>query len=53
MLPRTRFSKEEIVDAAFMIAQESGFSAITARSVAQQLGCSVGPLYANFATMDD
>lgn len=41
------------MDAAFAIAQESGFSAITARSVAQRLACSVGPLYANFATIDD
>ena len=41
------------MDAAFKIAQESGFSAITARGVAHRLGCSVGPLYANFATMDD
>ncbi|EEG78901.1 TetR/AcrR family transcriptional regulator [Dethiobacter alkaliphilus] len=53
MSPKTKFSKEEIVHAAFEIAKEEGFSGITARSVAKRLGCSVAPIYVNFANIDD
>lgn len=53
MPPKTKFNKENIVEAAFEIAKENGFSAITARSVAKRLGCSVAPIYVNFETIDD
>ncbi len=53
MNPKTRYEKQEIVDAAFEIAREEGFSAITARGVADRLGCSVAPIYVNFETIDD
>lgn len=53
MPPRTQFEKETILDAAFEIACEEGFEAITARSVAGRLGCSVAPIYVNFAAIQD
>lgn len=53
MPPKTKYNKEDIVDAAFEIAKEEGFSGITARSVANRLHCSVAPIYVNFATIDD
>jgi AcrR family transcriptional regulator len=53
MPPKTRFSKESIVEAAFEIAKEKGFSGITARDVAKRLGSSVAPIYVNFATIED
>ncbi|MGF7056811.1 TetR/AcrR family transcriptional regulator [Brassicibacter mesophilus] len=53
MSPKVKFSKEDIVDAAFEIGKEKGFSGITARSVAKRLGCSVAPIYVNFETIDE
>jgi AcrR family transcriptional regulator len=51
--PKTKFNKENIVETAFEIAKENGFSAITARSVANRLGSSVAPIYVNFETIED
>ena len=53
MPPITKYDRNAIVEAAFEIAKENGFSGITARGVAERLGCSVAPIYANFATIDD
>ncbi len=53
MPPKPKFNKESIVEAAYELAKEKGLSAITARSVANRLGCSVAPIYVNFATIDD
>lgn len=52
MPPRKKTSREDIIEAAFMIAREEGFSGITARNVAKRLGCSVAPIYVNFAAID-
>ncbi|KJS12805.1 MAG: TetR family transcriptional regulator [Peptococcaceae bacterium BRH_c8a] len=53
MPPKTKFTKEDIVEAAFKIAKEEGFSGVTARNVAKRLHSSVAPIYVNFATIDD
>ncbi len=53
MPPKTKFNKENIIEAAFEIAKENGFSAITARSVAKRLGSSVAPIYVNFETIEN
>jgi AcrR family transcriptional regulator len=53
MPPKTKFDKNAIVDAAFEIAKEKGFSGITARNVANRLNSSVAPIYVNFAAVDD
>lgn len=53
MPPTTRYDRDAIVEAAFEIAKESGFSAISTRAVAKRLGCSVAPIYQNFATVDE
>lgn len=53
MPPKVKFSREEIIDAAFAAAREKGFSGITAREVADRLNCSVAPIYVNFAAIDD
>ncbi len=52
MPPKAKVTKDNIVEAALAIAEKNGFSSITARSVAKELGCSVAPLYVNFKTMD-
>ncbi|MFO7848449.1 MAG: TetR/AcrR family transcriptional regulator [Spirochaetia bacterium] len=52
MPPRNKFTKTEIIDAAFEIAEKEGFDGITARAVAEKLGSSVAPIYVNFETID-
>jgi AcrR family transcriptional regulator len=53
MPPTTRYDRDTIVEAAFEIAKESGLSAISTRAVAGRLGCSVAPIYQNFAAVDE
>ncbi len=53
MAPKTKFNKENIIEAAFEIAKDKGLSAITARSVAKSLNSSVAPIYVNFETIEN
>ncbi len=53
MPPKTRFKREEIIDAAFAIARERGFEEISARNVAKRLGSSVAPIYVNFDNIEE
>jgi len=49
MPPKNKFTKEAIVEAAFEIAKLEGIDQITIRKVAEKAGCSVAPIYVNFA----
>lgn len=53
MAPKTKFTKEDIVNAAFEIARTEGLDGITTRKVADQLGSSVAPIYVNFKQLDE
>ena len=53
MPPKIQFSRDEIIEAAFAIAKDEGFSGITARSVAKRLKSSVAPIYVNFQTIEE
>ncbi len=53
MPPKNKFTRKEIVEAAFEIAREEGLSKITARSVASRLNSSVAPIYVNFKTIEE
>lgn len=48
MPPKSKYSKEQLVDVAFAIACKEGFDSITIRKVAEQLGSSIAPIYVNF-----
>ncbi|GIN93746.1 hypothetical protein J22TS1_47970 [Siminovitchia terrae] len=48
MAPKTKFTKEQIIDAAFEIARTKGIDSITIRKVAEKLGSSIAPIYVNF-----
>jgi AcrR family transcriptional regulator len=48
MAPKNKFSKEQIINIAFDIAQKEGIDSITVRKVAERLGSSVAPIYVNF-----
>ena len=50
MPPKNRYHKEDLVNAAFYVAEREGLGAVTVRKVAAELGCSVAPIYVNFNT---
>lgn len=51
--PKTVFSRDDVLEAAFSIVQEHGIQALTARNVAKKLKSSVAPVYSCFKTMTD
>ena len=53
MAPKTKFSKDQIIDAAFEIARTEGMDAITIRKVAEKLGSSIAPIYVNFKEVEE
>lgn len=53
MPPIRRFRKEDIINIGLEIVEEKGFDALNARTIAKRLGCSVQPLFHNFANMDE
>lgn len=53
MPPKTKITKEMIVDAAFQIARTQGAENINARRVAEMLHCSTQPVMYHFATIQD
>ena len=53
MSPKTKISKQEIIDAAFSIADTEGLTELSVRKIALRLGCSVAPIYVNFKNADD
>ena len=52
MPPKTRITREMVLDAAFEIARESGIESVNARSVSQRLGCSTQPVMYCFGTIE-
>ena len=52
MPPRCKFTKEEIVNAAFHIARKEGLDSITARRVSSELGSSSKVIFTWFDNMD-
>jgi AcrR family transcriptional regulator len=51
--PKRQHSKSQIEEAAFAIAREQGLQQLSARSVAQRLGCSTSPIYSTFHKMKE
>ena len=43
---------EQILDAAFDLVRRDGLTALTARGVAQEVGCSTQPVYRAYGSMD-
>jgi len=50
--PRVRFSEDQILDAALALTRAQGIDMVSARSLAAALGCSTGPLFTQFSSMD-
>ncbi len=53
MPPKLKFTKAEIVDAAFQFVRENGWAALSTRSLADALGSSVRPIYSHFNSRDE
>lgn len=53
MPPVNKFSMEQIIEAAFNIANIDGIDGITIRKVASQLKSSIAPIYVNFKDVEE
>lgn len=53
MPPKAKFTKEDIVNAAYVLMERDGMDAVVAREVGKQLGCTVAPIFTCFANMED
>lgn len=53
MPPKSKITRDMIVNAASEIARETGAETINARTVAQKLNCSTQPVMYHFASMED
>lgn len=53
MPPKSKFTRDEIVDAALNIVREKGIKALTARALGASLGSSACPIFTVFDNMDD
>lgn len=53
MPPKTKFTKEQIIEVALALVKEEGIEALTARSLGKRLGTSSCPIFTIFANMDE
>lgn len=53
MPPKAKFTREEIIEAAFQIARTEGIDGITARELGKRLQSSARPVFTVFASMEE
>lgn len=53
MPPKAKFTKEEIIEAAFDLVKTDGFEALTSRALGARLGSSARPIFTVFQSMDE
>ncbi len=53
MPPKAKFTKEEIIEAAFHIVRTDGLEALTSRALGNRLGSSARPIFTVFQNMDE
>lgn len=53
MAPKTKYTKEFIVNTALEIARIEGIDHITIRKVAEKMGSSIAPIYVNFTDVEE
>ena len=53
MPPKEKVSKVKVSDTAFEMTREYGFSSVTARKLAERLGCSTQPIFRAYENMDE
>jgi len=53
-MPRkTRFSAEDIIQAALEMTREAGLTSLSAAAIAKKMGCSTMPIYSHFESLDE
>jgi len=53
MPPIKKYSREDIIEVGYNLAKNEGLNSINARRIAQELGCSVQPIFHNFKNMEE
>ena len=53
MPPKSRYSREKIIDTAYEMVRKNGESCLSARAIAKELGCSTAPIFTVFSSIDD
>lgn len=53
MPPKQKFTRREVISAGLEIIRRQGMSGLTARALAQELGCSVKPVFGLFQNMEE
>ena len=53
MPPKQKITEEILLSHAFQIAKEQGIDAVTSRSVAKSVGCSIQLVFSHFPTMEE
>ncbi len=53
MPPKTTFTKDDVLNAAFSLVEKKGLKELTARNVAAKLGSSTAPVYSHFASINE
>ncbi|NLI21159.1 MAG: TetR/AcrR family transcriptional regulator [Clostridiales bacterium] len=53
MPPKIQYTKGDLLQAAFRLTRAQGLSAVNARAVARELGCSTQPIFRAFHSMED
>lgn len=51
--PKTKFTKEKIYEAAFVILKEKGWAQVSARNIAKALEASTMPIYSTVESMEE
>jgi len=53
MPPRPKYTREEIIDAAYELMEEQGIEAVVAREVGKKLSTTTGPIFTFFSGMEE
>ena len=53
MPPKFKFTREEIISSALDVTRKNGIQGLTARALANELGCSVKPIFGLFKNMEE
>ena len=53
MPPKARYTKEQIVDAAYELVRRNGKGYLSARSLAAELGTSTAPIFTAFSSIEE
>lgn len=53
MPPKAKYTREEIIEAAFQMARENGIESVVARELGKKLGTSSSPIFTAFKNMEE